>query len=161
MSLNGNDTVVDENGGKHIEDVLAEQGELITSTSGYSMYPMLRHRSDMICVVRADRPLKRHDVPLYRLKSGKLVLHRILKVRSDGGYVIRGDNLYDKELNITDDMIIGVLKGFWRDGVYYSCEGSIKYKLYIAAVRLSYPVRAAWKKAIRPALSKLKHMIFK
>lgn len=146
--------------GQHIEQVLAENGEVITSTSGFSMYPMLRNRRDMIRLTQVDRPLKRNDVPLYRIKNGKLVLHRILKVTPEGGYIIRGDNLYKKELDITDDMIVGVLKGFWREGKYYDCEKSLKYKLYIHIMRAAYPLRYAWKIRLRPFLSKVKHKIF-
>lgn len=152
---------VDDSAGKHIEQVLAEQGEVITSTSGISMYPMLRNRRDMIRVVKIAEPLKKYDVPLYRLKSGKLVLHRILKIKPEGGYIIRGDNLYRKELNVTDDMIIGVLKGFWRNGKYYDCKSSRKYKLYIYSVRIFYPFRKVWKLLLRPFLSKIKHTVFK
>lgn len=150
-----------EYSGKNIESVIAEQGEVLTSTSGTSMYPMLRHRTDMIRVVKLSRPLKRNDVPLYRTKSGKLVLHRLLKIKPDGGYVIRGDNLYRKELNVTDGMIIGVLSGFWRNGKFYDCEKSRSYRVYIAAMRASYPFRFLWKMKIRPILSKIKHKLFK
>lgn len=150
-----------EYSGQNIESVIAEQGEVMTSTSGTSMYPMLRHRRDMIRVVKLTRPLKKNDVPLYRTKSGKLVLHRLLRVKPDGSYVIRGDNLYRKELNVTDDMIIGILSGFWRDGKFYDCEKSRAYHFYVITMRAAYPFRYLWKMIIRPLLSKIKHTIFK
>lgn len=143
-----------------IEEAIAERGEVMTSTTGVSMYPMLRHRRDMVKIVKVDRPLKRHDVPLYRINSGKLLLHRILKVKKDG-YVIRGDNRFEKEYNVTDDMIIGVLKGFCREGKYYDCETSKSYRAYIIYNRLNYPFRWLWKKNLRPFLSKIKHKIIK
>lgn len=143
-----------------IEKVLEERGEVMTSTSGISMYPMLRHRRDMVTIVKVTRPLKRHDVPLYRLKSGKLVLHRILKVTKNG-YIIRGDNLYHKERNVTDDMIIGVLKEFYREGKHYDCATSKSYHAYIIYNRLNYPLRWLWKKNLRPFLVKIKHKIIK
>lgn len=146
---------------RQLEQVLAEQGEVISSTSGISMYPMLRHRRDMIVVTRVTRPLKRHDVPLYRLPGGKLVLHRILRVTRDGRYIIRGDNLFHKERNVTDDMIIGVLKGFYRDGKYYDCATSRVYHLYIIGMRLSYPLRWLWKTKLRPILGKIKRFVFR
>ncbi|MBE6727212.1 MAG: hypothetical protein E7562_01025 [Ruminococcaceae bacterium] len=142
-----------------IEQILAEHGEIMTSSAGISMYPMLRNRRDMVVIVKLYRKLKRHDVPLYRLKSGKLVLHRILKVK-ENGYVIRGDNLYEKEF-VTDDMIVGVLKGFHREGKYYDCETSRAYHTYIIYNRLNYPLRWFWKKRLRPFLSKIKHKIIK
>lgn len=143
-----------------MEQAIAEKGEVITTVVGISMYPMLRQRKDMIVVEKVNRPLKKYDVPLYRLESGKLVLHRILKV-TENSYIIRGDNLLDKELNITDDNIIGVLKAFYRGGKYYDCEKSIPYKIYIHINRMIFPLRYVWKKFLKPFLVKIKHKIFK
>jgi len=106
-----------------IESALETEGEIVTSTMGWSMYPMLRHSRDMVVIETVNRKLKKHDVPVYRLKSGKIVMHRILKI-TDNGYIIRGDNLLQKELNVTDDMIIGVLKSFYRNGKHYVCAES-------------------------------------
>lgn len=143
-----------------MEQGIKENGEVMCCSSGTSMYPMLRHRKDMVVVKKVDRPLKKYDVPLYRLKSGKLVLHRILKV-TENGYIIRGDNLLKKELNITDDNIIGVLKGFYRGKKYYDCEKCVSYKIYIRVNRLIYPFRFVWKKGLKPYLAKIKHLLFK
>lgn len=145
---------------RNIESVIEEKGEVMTSTAGSSMYPMLRHKRDMVVIEKVNRKLKKYDVPLYRLKSGKLVLHRILKV-TDKGYVIRGDNLMNKEYNITDENIIGVLKAFYRGGKYYNCETNKKYKLYIFLNQISFPIRYAWKGLIRPILGKLKRFLLK
>ena len=135
------------------EQVLKENGIFHSSSSGISMYPMLRHRRDMIEVIPVTGPLKKYDVPLYRRSSGKLILHRIIKITRDGKYIIRGDNLDFKELDVTDDMIIGVLKGFYRNGKYYNCETSRKYKFYIFWMRVFFPVRVVFHK-IKPKLAK-------
>lgn len=142
-----------------IEELILSQGESISSTSGISMYPMLRHRRDMVVIEKVDRPLKKHDVPLYRAKSGKLLLHRILRVESDR-YVIRGDNTYALEY-VPKESVIGVLKEFHRNGKRYDCATNKKYKVYVFFMRLFYPLRYLWKKVIRPVLSKIKHTIFK
>lgn len=143
-----------------ISKVLKEKGEVIVSTAGISMYPMLRNKRDMVVIQAVDRKLKKNDVPLYVLPSGKLVLHRILKV-TDNGYIIRGDNLYVKECNITDDNIIGVLKSFYRDGKFYDCATNKVYHTYIVLNRLSFPFRYLWNIKIRPFLSKIKHFILR
>lgn len=145
---------------KHIESVLAERDEIMVSTSGISMYPMLRHRRDMIVLTKVQRPLKKYDVPLYRKQSGKLVLHRILKVTKNG-YIIRGDNLFHKEYDITDENIIAMLKGFYRNGKYYECNTHIGYKIYIRINRYTFYLRLLWSKYLRPFLSKVKHSILK
>ena len=141
-----------------IDALIAADGESISSTSGISMYPMLRHRRDTVVIEKINRPLKKHDVPLYRAKSGKLLLHRILRVKSDC-YVIRGDNTYSLEY-VPKESVIGVLREFYRNGKHYVCATSKKYKVYVFFMRLSYPLRYLWKVIIKPFLSKIKHKIF-
>lgn len=143
---------------RSIEAAIEKEGEIITSSAGISMYPMLRNKRDMIVVEKVTRKLKKHDVPVYRLASGKLVMHRILKV-TDNGYIIRGDNLFKKELNVTDDMIIGVLKSFYRNEKHYVCAESKVYKFYVLWIRASYPLRWFYEKLIRPILRKIKHLL--
>lgn len=144
---------------RSIEEQLAQTGEAITSSAGFSMYPMLRNRKDMIVIESVKRPLKTNDVPLYRLASGKLVLHRILSVK-DGVYIIRGDNLFRKEY-VKPEQVIGLLKAFYREGKFYDCEKSRKYKCYVFYVRVSYPFRHFWHEILHPALAKCKHAVLR
>ena len=144
---------------KSIEEQLAETGEVMTSSAGTSMYPMLRNRKDMIVIESVKRTPKRNDVPLYRLASGKLVLHRILSVK-DGMYIIRGDNLFAKEY-VKPEQVVGLLKAFYREGKFYDCATSRKYKCYVFYVRASYPFRHFWHVILHPALAKCKHAILR
>ena len=143
-----------------LEEGIEQNGEIMVCTSGISMYPMLRHRKDMVVVEKLNRPLKKYDVPVYRTSTGKVVMHRILKIKPDG-YIIRGDNLFHKEYDVKDENIIGVLKSFYRDGKFYDCSTSLIYKIYVRVNRWSYYLRKAWKFVIHPFLSKVKHTIFK
>lgn len=142
-----------------IEEKLNNNEDIYSLTSGISMEPMLRQHRDIVIIKRVNGRLKRNDVPLYR-RAGcdRFVLHRILKVTSDG-YVIRGDNLYTKEYDVKDGDIIGVLKAFYREGKYYDCEKSRKYKTYVFFMRVSYPLRYIWKFKLRPFLGKIKRFI--
>lgn len=97
----------------HIEDALNEKGVYVSTTSGVSMYPMLRNRRDTIIVKPPTAPLKKYDVPLYR-RGDDYVLHRIIG-KDDKGYIICGDNCINKEYGITENQIIGVLVGFYRE----------------------------------------------
>lgn len=134
---------------------LKEKPEIAVMTSGISMRPMLRQHRDVVIIERVTRPLKANDVPLYRRPNcDRFVLHRILKVKKGGGYVIRGDNLLVNEYNVKDEDIIGVLKAFYRDGKYYNCATSISYKLYIFYIRSTFIFRLSWRKYILPVLSK-------
>ena len=142
---------------RNIEAVLEQNGEVISSTSGVSMYPMLRHRKDMVVIKKAEHPLKKHDVAVYRMPSGKLLLHRVIKVRDDC-YVIRGDNRLNKEY-IKPEWIFGVLKEFYRKGKKCDCETSRSYKAYIVFMRLTFPFRVVWHIGKR-AFFKIKRIVF-
>jgi len=143
-----------------LEEGIEKNGEVMVCTSGVSMYPMLRHRKDMVVVEKLTRPLKKYDVPVYRTPSGKVVMHRILKVLPDG-YIIRGDNLFHKEYDVKDENILGVLKAFYRDGKYFDCATNRIYKIYIRVNRWTYFLRKAWKNIVRPVLSKVKRTLLK
>lgn len=146
---------------KNADEVLKTQDEVMSLTRGTSMRPLLRQGRDIVVIKRPQFPLKAGDVPLYKVKSRKeLVLHRILKVNNDGSYIIRGDNLYAKE-HVAESQIVGVMKAFYREGKYFDCEKSRKYKIYIVLNRVSYPIRYFWRFKLRPVLSKIKHTIFK
>lgn len=122
----------------HIEDVIKENGVYVSTTVGVSMYPMLRNRRDTIMIKPVAGRLKRYDVPLYR-RGDDYVLHRIVAVKPEG-YVICGDNCMKREYNITDQQIIGVLDGFYRDGKEVDMNGW-KYRLYSRVWVALYPVR--------------------
>ena len=103
---------------KNAEELLKTQDEVMTRTRGTSMRPLLRQVRDIVVIKRPRFPLKAGDAPLYRVKGKKeLVLHRILKVREDGVYIIRGDNLFVKEY-VAESQIVGVMKAFYREGKY-------------------------------------------
>lgn len=148
-----------------LEEGIAEKGEVMVCTAGYSMWPMLRNRKDMVIVEKVTRPLKKHDVPVYRAPSGKVIMHRIIKITPEGKYIIRGDNLYSNEYYVNDDNIIAVLKEFYRGGKRCVCATSKAYKVYVFCVRVTYPVRFVLHKIRRllskvPFLKKIKRAIF-
>ena len=146
---------------KNAEELLKMQDEVMTRTKGASMRPLLRQGRDIVVIKRPQFPLKAGDVPLYRVKGKEeLVLHRILRVKKDGTYIIRGDNLFLKEY-VKESQIVGVMKAFYREGRYCDCEKSRKYKLYIVLNRVSYPLRYLWKCMVRPMLVKVYKKIFK
>ena len=146
---------------KNAEELLKTQDEVMTRTKGASMRPLLRQGRDIVVIKRPQFPLKAGDVPLYRVKGKEeLVLHRILRVKKDGTYIIRGDNLFLKEY-VKESQIVGVMKAFYREGRYCDCEKSRKYKLYIVLNRVSYPLRYLWKCMLRPLLYKAYKKFFK
>lgn len=129
-----------------IEDIIKEKGFYISSTSGYSMYPMLRNCRDTIVVRPVKGRLKKYDVPLYKV-GDRYVLHRIIKVCSDS-YVIRGDNCTIKEYGITDADILGLLAECYRDDKKINLDG-FWYKAYSRIWCMIYPLRFLYKKCRR------------
>lgn len=122
------------------EEELNRTGKLVYTNVGDSMKPLIRQGKDLIVIEKVSGRLKKYDVPLYKRDSGKYVLHRILKVR-ENGYVICGDNRWQKEHDITDRHIIGVLTAVVRNGKTIPTD-SFKYRLYVHLWCDFFPVRA-------------------
>lgn len=122
----------------NIEEVLEKEGVYVSTTVGVSMYPMLRDRKDTIIVSPCKGRLKKYDVPLYK-RGNAYVLHRIIEVKKDS-YVIRGDNCMQKEYDITDEKILGVLTGFYRDDKEVNMNG-LAYKCYARIWHAIFPLR--------------------
>lgn len=111
-----------------IEEILQTDGVYVSTTVGFSMFPMLRNRRDTIVISQFEGRLKKYDVPLYK-RGDKYVLHRVIRVLPGGGYDIRGDNCFVTEKNVPEDAVIGILTEFWRDGKKVNMN-SLSYKLY-------------------------------
>lgn len=109
------------------EDIIADQGMLIYTNVGDSMYPLI-HPRDLLVIKAVTPPLKKYDIPLYKRDSGQYVLHRIIKIKN-GNYLICGDNRRDIESGITDRHIIGKLTAIIRDAKEISVY-STKYQIY-------------------------------
>lgn len=131
----------DAGGRMRIEDALAQQGVYVSTTVGVSMWPMLRNRRDTIIVEPLHgRRLRRFEVPLYR-RGDAYVLHRCVEVHP-ASYTMLGDNCLNKEREIPDERVIGVLTGFYRGDKRVNMEGGT-YRAYVCAWHALYPVRRA------------------
>lgn len=146
------------------EEELKQHGQVLFTSVGGSMMPLLRENRDLIFIERIPcdaegHPLRlrKYDVVLY--KRGELhILHRILKVLPDG-YVICGDNNWKREYDIDDSQIIGVMTAFVRNGVETPVTNR-KYRIYAHLWCDFYHVRAAILMA-RYGLSRLKHKLWR
>ncbi len=120
----------------NIEEILKRDGAYISTTSGVSMYPMLRHRRDTIVVTPCAERLKKYDVALYR-RGGKYVLHRVIKVLPDS-YIIRGDNCILRE-HIPNSDILGRLTCCYRKEREIKLNG-FAYKAYSKIIVALNPI---------------------
>ena len=111
-----------------METVLKEEGVLVSTMSGTSMEPMLRNRKDTVVIKPCEGRLRKYDVALFKYNS-QYVLHRVVKV-CEGSYVMRGDNCEQKEFDVTDAQVLGVLTSFYREEKQINIHGW-KYKTYV------------------------------
>ena len=103
------------------ERVLDLEGVVVYRVEGVSMRPMLRMDRDIVVIRKPNGRLQKYDVALYRRQTGNYVLHRVVRVLEDG-YIIRGDNCFRDETDITDAQIVGVLTQFQRRGKQISTD---------------------------------------
>jgi hypothetical protein len=123
-----------------MEEILSKGGSVSFIVTGDSMRPMLRHRRDKVCIEKPrENPLRKYDIPLFIREDGKYILHRIVSVKRSA-YVVIGDNQYAKEYPVLPSQVLGVVRGFWRNGKYISCD-DFRYRLYCRLWVMIYPAR--------------------
>ena len=123
-----------------IKECLEQTGKYTGLTMGTSMRPIIHQQRDNIIVVKNTERLKKYDVAVYQLKSGKYVMHRVVEVHDDH-YIIVGDNLKMREY-VTDDMVCGRLIGYYRKGKrYIDCDNNKFYRLYSRIWVALMPIR--------------------
>ena len=89
------------------EDILNKDNELFFTNVGYSMYPLIKEREDILHIVKTDE-FKKGDILLYKSNVDHYVLHRLLKIKKDQ-YILAGDYNYFKDQPITKEQILGKL----------------------------------------------------
>ncbi len=142
------------------EEILEHDGVLMYRNVGDSMMPLLRQNQDLMIITRkTDKRLSVMDVPLFKRKDGKYVLHRVMWVRNDD-YIICGDNQWYPERGVSDSQILGVMTAVVRDGKRIEM-GSLKMRCYSWLMWLSYPVRAVFLYAVRSVWPRVKRKIFR
>ena len=123
------------------KEILHEKGEIIGVTNGNSMWPLFRSGKDKAVIIPQNTNFKVGDVLLYCNPHTKgFILHRIIKI-TESGLIIRGDNVYFTETNVKSEDIIGILKGFYRNGKYFDCKKNLLYKFYSFFIRSVFPIR--------------------
>lgn len=114
-----------------ISELLELNGEVTFTVVGVSMQPMLYNKRDSVTIIKPNFPLKKNDLPFYRLDNGQFILHRVVRVNKDGTYDCCGDNCWNCECSIRDDQIIGIVKSFTRKNKKYNIDRSLGYYLYV------------------------------
>lgn len=128
-----------------IEEMLSNNGEVTFTVSGWSMQPMLYHKRDSVTLIKPQFPLKKHDLPFFRMEDGQFLLHRVIKINKDGTYKCRGDNKWIVEDNISNEQIIGIVKSFNRNGKIIEVNKSIGYWFYTRFWKFLHPFKKYYK----------------
>ena len=111
------------------EEEIQRKGYLLYRVEGDSMMPLIRQDKDLVLISgKPEGRLKKYDVPLYKRDSGQYVLHRVLRVR-ENDYVLCGDNRWQRETDISDRHIIGVLSAVIRNEKKLPTNAR-RYRLY-------------------------------
>lgn len=134
---------VEEKQKKTIEEMLAEEGVYVSTTSGVSMRPLFADRRDTVIISPVKGRLQKYDLPLYK-RGDQYILHRVIKVLPDS-YVMLGDNCVSKEYGITDADIVGVMTAYYRKD-RYGTPKALGYRLYVRFWYYTYPLRKLMKK---------------
>ena len=110
---------------------------------GVSMLPMLRQGKDRVELGPLPEKLKKHDLPVYRLPSGKYLMHRVHKV-TPTHYICLGDNTLEYE-TILPEQMIGVVTAFQRNGKRIEVTNPL-YRLYCLIWSHTRPARILYKR---------------
>lgn len=136
-----------------LEETLERGQELTFVPSGNSMRPMLDGKNDKVTLSRKPDRLKKYDVALYlRGESGQLVMHRMVGLTKDGGYIFSGDGQYYYEYGIEDKDVLALMVSFTHKGRERSV-GDLGYRLYVRRMMI--------KKKLMIFAYKVYHKLFK
>lgn len=123
-----------------IEQLLRDGAVIRIKPQGYSMYPLfLPGRDEALIQEVPVSTLRRNDVILYRRDHGILVLHRILRITTEGFFLV-GDNQSEVEGPLRENQIRGKLIAFIRNGREISVHNPI-YCLFSSLWLRMLPLR--------------------
>lgn len=122
---------------------LLHQGQthVTIPVAGGSMVPFL-HNGDTVCLDLLDSPPRRGDILLYQRAQGRYILHRVVRVRSDGSLIMAGDAQQELELLPSQDMVRARVTSACHKGK--ACDpGSLRWWIYAHVWMWLLPVRHA------------------
>ncbi len=110
-----------------IRHIFASGQGIHLAIKGTSMLPLLREGLDSVYLIAAQQ-VRRGDIILFIRLSGDVVLHRAIKVDSQGATCC-GDHQLMLESDITNDRILGKVMTISRNGRMISVSNMI-YWIY-------------------------------
>lgn len=98
-----------------LRDLVNEGKECRLLISGSSMAPFLVHERDSIIFSKPQRELQRGDMVFYQRETGQFVMHRILRVKPEGLYIV-GDAQTEIEGPVNPSQVFAVVTRAQRKG---------------------------------------------
>lgn len=128
------------------EEILDKDGELVFTNVGYSMYPLIKEREDILKIVKTNS-YKKGDIVLYKSHIDHYVLHRILKIKKDI-VILAGDYNYSKDQPINIDKILGKLETITKkDGKVIDLKKDKKWRKFWYTN--FFPIKSLFQKAMK------------
>ena len=135
-----------------IEQVIASGGVFTLYPKGGSMLPLIRQGRDAVELSAADT-VARGDVVLFCRAGDVYVLHRIVGRRPDG-WVLCGDNQWEKEPGIQGTQVVAKVSAIVRGGQRIPLSEAQSF-VYLHTL----PLRRCYK-AARAALGRIRRALF-
>lgn len=98
-----------------LKELVEEGHEVSLRIAGSSMAPFLVHQRDTIFFRKPHRELRVGDMVFYRRRNGQYVMHRIVRIR-DGGYYLVGDAQQEIEGPLDRCQIFALVTAVERKG---------------------------------------------
>lgn len=125
---------------------LNQAGVVIHTNKGTSMMPLLRENRDLMVIgQKGAGVLRKYDAVLFIRPNGEYVMHRILRIDSDGYWIV-GDNCISGE-KVKEEQIVGVLTEIVRDGktIKVTDRG---YQIFVRVWVALFPLRSLRLRAV-------------
>lgn len=105
-----------------MEELLAEDRQAVFTVTGMSMWPFLCHGRDQVVVEKCDGSgIKKGDIVLFKILTGKYFLHRITQV-GDGWFESTGDGNCFRDGKFDNSCIQARVVRLIRDGETIECD---------------------------------------
>lgn len=110
-----------------ITDLLAQQKSVTIHPQGFSMYPLIYPGRDRVTISPiGSRKIKRGDVLLYRRQSGRLILHRVYKIKDSKLFLV-GDNQSEIEGPLDTSRVYGIMTEFYHGNAHFSVRNPLYF----------------------------------
>ena len=113
-----------------MREQLEAGGTVTIPVTGTSMWPTLSGGRDSVTLTLPAGAPKRLELPLYRRRDGRFVLHRIISLEPDGSFSCCGDHQWTPERGLRPEQILATVCVLHRKGRAISVRNP-GYRLWV------------------------------